>query len=233
MTRDRSGNSRIVFGLAVVAVGVLLTLDNLGLFDFGKIWDYWPVILILIGISKLVSGRLGPGLVLLVIGTAFLLPLIFEDIDWHDVWDYWPLFLVGLGVHLVLRSFFPHPRRAETEGRREEFPEEPDQDLRASAFLTGVHRRVSGVLHGGSLTAVMGGCEADLRDAETPPEGAVIDIFAFWGGVTLRIPDDWEVNPQVAVLMGVLEDNTRQRSTTTGRLQVKGMALMGGLEIKN
>ncbi len=244
MTCTRSkGNARIVFGLTVVTVGVLLTLDNLQLFDFHDLWQLWPVALMLVGIAKLSSGQMGRGVFWLAIGTVFLLPVVFEELSWHDLWNWWPLCFVALGLHMVARSIFPNAGRrrrmrqwqdAVREATAEASePEASEPDLRASAFLTGTQRRVSGVLRRGDLTAVMGGCDVDLTGAETAPGGAEIEIFAFWGGVTLRVPDDWEVDPQVTVLMGVLEDSTHQRRTTGGKLTVRGMALMGGLELRN
>ncbi len=240
MTRARhnGSNARVVFGLAVVAVGVLLTLHNLRLFDFHDLWRFWPVVLILIGMAKLGSGQPGSGLFWLAIGTVFLLPVVFEEIDWHDLWDFWPLLFIALGLRMVAPAFFPAPGcRPGTRRPRERDVAATDdastQDLQASAFLTGTQRRVSGVLRHGDLTAVMGGCDIDLSGAETAPSGAEIEIFAFWGGVTLRVPDDWELEPRVSVLMGVLEDNTHQRLATGGKLTVKGMALMGGLELRN
>lgn len=232
MARPRSrGSSRIVFGLAVVAVGVLLTLDNLGLFDFDDLWRFWPVVLMLIGISKLSSGEPGRGLLWLAVGTAFLLPVVFEELEWKQIWDFWPLFLVALGLHMVARSLFPRSRRPRPGPAIDRAA--PEAELKASAFLTGVERRVTGIFRRGNLAAVMGACDVDLTGTELAPEGAEIEIFAFWGGVTLRVPEDWMVDPRLVVLMGVVEDNTRQMKGSGPGLTVKGMALMGGLEVRN
>jgi hypothetical protein len=46
----------MVFGLVIVAVGVIALLESLGVID-GSVWQYaWPVILIIIGLS-FVFGR--------------------------------------------------------------------------------------------------------------------------------------------------------------------------------
>ncbi len=46
-------NTKIVIGLAVIIIGVVVLLANLG-YDVGiNIWDCWPVILILIGLGMI------------------------------------------------------------------------------------------------------------------------------------------------------------------------------------
>ena len=48
------------------------------------------------------------------------------------------------------------------------------------------------------------------------------------------MPDNWTVIGKVNPIMGGFEDLTRAPQTaTTHRLTVRGMVLMGGVEIKN
>ena len=44
---------RLVFGLAIMAWGLLLTLDNFGVIDAGRYWRLWPLLLIAIGVARL------------------------------------------------------------------------------------------------------------------------------------------------------------------------------------
>ena len=45
-------------GLALIAIGVLLLLEKLGIVTNG-LGTYWPVILIILGVGMLLSGRRG------------------------------------------------------------------------------------------------------------------------------------------------------------------------------
>lgn len=103
------------------------------------------------------------------------------------------------------------------------------------ALMSGVTRRVRNApFFGANMTAVMGGIELDLRQA-TLPEDAVIELFAFWGGIEIWVPREWSVVNQGFALMGSIEDKTGNLPQRPGqpRLVLRGMALMGGVEIKN
>src|SRR6267142_1188041 len=53
----------LVLAVLMIGAGVLLFLDNIGLFHFRDIWQYWPVALIILGVSKLFETRGAGGMV--------------------------------------------------------------------------------------------------------------------------------------------------------------------------
>ena len=79
----------------------------------------------------------------------------------------------------------------------------------------------------------MGGCEIDLRKATIGEEEAVLDIFAFWGGVVIQVPEEWEVDNRVNAFLGGVENKTRPVPSGAQRLVLTGTVLMGGAEVKN
>src|SRR5579859_651203 len=52
-----SGSGGVVVGTIIVAVGVILLLDNMGVVRAGDLWQYWPVALIAVGLSRVVESR--------------------------------------------------------------------------------------------------------------------------------------------------------------------------------
>jgi predicted membrane protein len=218
---------QLLMGLIIIAVGALFTLDNLGLVDARHYLRYWPAALILVGTLKVWQSRGGGGtfggLMFIVAGVWLLLETFrIVTISFADLW---PLILVFFGASLVWRGLRGGRERASTDGH---------STVSALAVLGGVHRgNNSRAFRGGDLTAVMGGCEIDLRQAAIDGE-AVIDVFAMWGGIEIKVPEDWTVASRVVPILGGFEDKTRpQRGAATHRLLIRGFAIMGGIEVKN
>ena len=66
-------NTRTVIGLLIIAAGILLLLKSLGIGTDYNVGDFWPVILIVIGLGKILQPKehrqLYWGLVITAIGT--------------------------------------------------------------------------------------------------------------------------------------------------------------------
>jgi predicted membrane protein len=166
------------------------------------------------------------GGILLTAGSLMLLDR-FDLIDF-SIWDLWPIFIIILGISLLRGA------RGRSSWRSRE---EPDSDsvVRGMAVLGGFSRKNSSKeFLGGELTAIMGGCELDLRNAAMKETEATIEIFALWGGVVVRIPEDWTVVVKVSPIMGGVEDTSLPpKDGPIKRLSITGFTIMGGAEIKN
>jgi predicted membrane protein len=223
----RRGFGTAILGLGVLAAGAILLLDNFGLTDAEKLFDYWPVLLILVGISHFVrpqgSRRYTAGSIFIFVGMVILLSnLGFIS---FGIWDLWPVILVIAGLSLILKPF-----------RRRGVNISDDSGVfEATAILGGANRRLSAAnFQGGDAIAIMGGCEIDLRDCGSEGGPAEIDTFAFWGGVEIRVPEDWEVQVKGLAILGGYGDETRTLNGEGRKvLVITGTAIMGGVEIKN
>jgi predicted membrane protein len=216
---------QLLMGLIIIAIGVLFTLNNFGLVEARQYLRYWPVGLILVGTLKVWQSRCGgsafAGLVFIVAGVSLLLETF--RIVTINFFDLWPLVLVFFGASLIWRGLRGGRAAVGTDGH---------STISAFAVLGGVHRgNNSRAFRGGDLTAVMGGCEIDLRQAAIDGE-AVIDVFAMWGGIEIKVPPDWAVSNQAIAIMGGVEDKSQATSDARQRLVVRGFVVMGGVEIK-
>jgi hypothetical protein len=107
--------------------------------------------------------------------------------------------------------------------------------VRSFAMLSGHELRpVSRPFRGADLNAIMGGIKLDLTSARMEGDNAVIEVFAFWGGVELFVPPDWTVTSEVTTLLAGFIDKRRPTTVVpTKHLIIKGMVVMAGVEIKN
>jgi predicted membrane protein len=218
---------QLVMGLLIVLVGVLFTLDSFGVTNATSYLRYWPAGLIVLGALKLWQSRGGgassAALVLIVAGTWLLL----ESLAILSVpfWQLWPLLLVLFGGSMVWQGM---------RGARNGRPADANATVSALAILAGVNRgNNSRNFRGGDLTAILGGCEIDLRDAAIDGE-AVVEVFAMWGGIEIRVPEDWTVVSRVTPILAGFDDKTRPaQGATAHRLVIRGFAIMGGIEVKN
>ena len=231
---------RLVVGLLIMLLGALFLLDNLDLVDVGDVFRLWPLFFVAIGATMAVqpSGTANRGFgVFLVIAGLWVLLYDFDIIP-VSFWDIWPVFLIGAGAWLVWRGI-GEPAGARrpgdvAPGRPASGPEVTGTDtVSAFAFMSGIERvNNSKGFRGADLTAIMGGVDLDLRDATMGAE-PVIDAFAFWGGIEIKVPNDWVVINKVMPLLGGLEDDTRPVEGSTKELLVRGSAIMGGMKVTN
>lgn len=221
--------ARVVLGLAVIALGVLWTLDNLDVLEADTVVRWWPVLVIGFGLAKLFgfgTPRSGTaGTVLLIAGTWLLAGGL--GFGWADFSLLFPLILVALGVHLLTRSFRTQALAVSTD--------DPSATLSTFAFWSGIDRKaVSQDFRGGDVTAVMGGADIDLRQARAAPQGAVLDLFVWWGGVDIKVSENWKVVNEANVVMGGIEDKAKAPPPDArDTLILRGLVVMGGIEIKN
>jgi predicted membrane protein len=224
-------SSQVVLGLLVVGMGVLFLLDNLDILNFRHAIGFWPLVFIVAGCAALFGN--GPrsgnylGGVLIAVGVLMILGRLgFFYVSWGTLW---PLVMIALGGLVLYRSLGPgrvaRPAAAAGAGA--------DSVVDIVAVLGGFERRVSTPdFRGGEITAVMGGCALDLREASIVKE-AVINVFTIWGGINIRVPPDWTVVLNGTPLMGGFSEKTVAPPDGSKRLVITGYAIMGGVEVRN
>ena len=219
---------KLILGIAIIVLGVAFTLDNFGVLEVGSFWQYWPLIFVAVGGAKLADSRRTGAWVSasswILVGVWWILYNL-EVVDIHPI-ELWPILLVFAGLFMVQRALRPAKKKSVSA----------DADkLTAYSMLSGVRRQsASSDFRGGDLTAIMGGCEVDLRQAQISNGPAIVDVLAFWGGIDLQVPRSFTVQQEAVAMLGGCEDKTDQSQADPDQiLIVRGLAVMGGVVIKN
>jgi hypothetical protein len=213
---------RLFFGILVIAAGVVLLLDNAGTLDAGEFFaTWWPAVLILAGVLTLAANpRHWPvALIIAAVGTAFLL----SNLGIVDIGDFIiPAALILVGFLVIFGRGLGS--RTETGDKVNSF----------NVFSGSEIASHSNEFQGGSISAIFGGAEVDLRDAVPTPD-AQLDVFTAFGGVEVRVPDGWQVEVKGLPLFGGIENATAKEAVAANapRLSISATVLFGGLEIKH
>ena len=220
---------RAFFGITIAALGGVLLLRNLEIIKFDS-WNVfwgtvWAVGLILAGLMTIFSSRKASlrvwGLLLMTIGVS--IGLGAYGVINISVWKiFWPVILIAIGLMVSVGS-----------GGRKRSKKSPAADSGSEkiAIFYGEESRVKGDYTGGSVTAIFGGVELDLRQSKIK-DGAIIDVFTFCGGVSINMPDDVIVKNEVRGILGGSEDKTVSKSSAKKTIYLRGECVLGGLEVK-
>ena len=248
---------KIVAGVFLILLGTLFILDNLRIVDAGSLWDYWPLLLIVPGVTRLLaptpSGPEGLGsdprrrrrsapaaqprhrLDSVPQGLAVPARRVRRLPDLAD----------GVAARRRPRGRrVPDPGARAFDGARAGLAATAGLAGRTSvsqlnefALCGGGHRVVqSADFRGGSITVIAGGFDIDLREAAIAGDSVAIELFVMMGGVVLRIPESWKVVVNVTPLLGGSDLKARTIAPPEGAVRtlvVNGFILMGGLEVKN
>ena len=171
----------LVIGLTIMAVGVALLLDTLGIREIGSLMKYWPGLLVLFGAS--------------------LVAQAFRPVDPAEAKK--PnggvpcFFLFLLAVAMAWTFGLPGGIDASAAGR----------SVSAAGVMGKAQTSAGSDVRRARVAAVMGRSSLDLRQVQLAPgDEIVVDVFVTMGRANVRIPDHWIVDWSALPIMGSLDE---------------------------
>jgi hypothetical protein len=103
-------NGRWIVGGALITVGVLILMMNIGMVDRFPVWKFWPVILMIVGLNKFTQPyNRAEGFWLFSLGAWLQVSLLrLWDLGFRDTW---PALLIALGIFWMWGSIERESRR--------------------------------------------------------------------------------------------------------------------------
>ncbi len=223
--------SSVLWGIALIAVGVVIALNATGITSIDLFFDGWWTLFIIIPcvVGFFTEGDKLGNLIGLAVGVVLLLAAqgIFQ---WKDIWEFGlAAIIILIGIKLVGGGLF-HRKPREVQRRLEESGK--TQHTSFTAF-TGNRVNLDGqCFYGAELNAVFGAIDYDLRNALIP-EDCVIKASAVFGGINILLPQDVHVKISSNSVFGSVDN---KRNSVHGEnavtIYIEGSGIFGGVDIK-
>lgn len=241
---------RMWTGIFILLIGVAVLIDRTttGLPEWLISWQTFLIALgLFIGVKH--QFRNVAWLVLILVGSAFLLPEINPELNFRPY--VWPAVLIIVGAFIILR-----PRRcnwddSETNDSQKKSGPAPDIEeakivdetsyskedfVHTTSVFGGVKKNIiSKNFKGGDLVNIFGGSELDLSRSDINGV-ATVEVTNIFGGTKLIVPSDWSVKSDAAVIFGGIDDKRHipnDPAATNKTLLIKGTVIFGGVDIKS
>ncbi|MBS1951456.1 MAG: hypothetical protein OJF59_000552 [Cytophagales bacterium] len=224
-TAPKSGKA--FAGLILVIIGSVLLGRQMGL-DI----PYWVLTweMLFIGLGLFLGARRGfrPGgwLIMILVGTAFLLDEYTDISIRHFIW---PVAIILFGLWMILK-----PRRQRKDWSFNDTSSITDSHLDINTVFGGTKKKImSKDFKGGEINSVFGGNDIDLTQADINGS-ATLDASVVFGGIKLIVPANWKIQSDVDCVFASVEDKRRDTTEVSNKtLILKGSLVFGSIEIKS
>lgn len=223
----------IIWGLAIIALGVIFGGNALGLFNFDVFFEGWWTLFIIVpsAISLITEKERLQSLAFLGAGIIMLLAAqhVFE---WEVAWKaILALFLILIGLSIIFRSIFHSKNDKEVEKKVKD-ADDKTMDAQTAVFSGSERVYNDEVFSGSNMVAIFGGAELDLRKAKFTKD-TVIKAFALFGGVEIKVPEDVNIKSKSGFIFGGISDDRKGESKGKYTIYLDAAGGFGGITISD
>lgn len=223
--------SSILWGIVLIAVGVIFALNALEIVDINIFFDGWWTLFIIVPCTiGLFTDYEKLGSIIGICIGVFLLLCCQNILSFDMLWKLLvPIIIILIGIKLIFRSIFCNKSAEVVKKLRENGEKLPY----GNAVFSGQNLNFENeVFKGAELNAVFGGVKCDLRNAKFEQD-CVISASAIFGGVDIYLPDNINVKVNSNSMFGGVSNKKHINSEINPfTVYLNATCMFGGVEIK-
>lgn len=223
--------SKILWGIALIAVGSIFALKAFGVTNVEIFFDgWWTLFIIVPCLVGIFSEREKTGNIIGLLIGVFLLLCCQNVLSFDMFWKLAiPAIIVIVGLKMIFGAIFGDKAIKMLETSRKN----GDSIKVGCATFSGQNLNFDGEqFSGAELTAVFGGVKCDLRQAIIEKDCAV-NATSVFGGIDILVPDNINVKVNSnSIFGGVSEKNHRTAVQGAVTIYINATCMFGGVEIK-
>lgn len=221
--------SRVLWGIVLIALGVLLALNALNITDINVFFDGWWTLFIIVPCTVgLFTEREKTGNIIGIVIGVFLLLCCRGILNFSMLWKLLvPIIIVIIGLKMLFTGIFGNKASEIID----KIKENGGEAKVGCATFSGCNLNYDGELfEGAELSAVFGGVKCDLRNAIIEKDCAV-KATAIFGGVDIFVPNNINVKVTSNSIFGGVSNKTAAHKDAP-TIYISGTCMFGGIEIK-
>ena len=221
--------SNLLWGFVFIIIGVVFGLNALEITDINIFFDGWWTLFIIvpcfIGLFK--DDDKSSNLIGLIIGLCLLLGCQ-DIIEFAIIWKLMiPAILVMIGLSFIFKDTLNSKVNKEIKKLNKNETKEY-----CACFSGQKIDFTKEEFTGCSLSAVFGGIECDLKKSIIK-EDTVINASSIFGGITIYVPEDINVEISSTSIFGGVSDKRKNKTTDAkDTIYINATSMFGGVEIK-
>lgn len=203
----------VIWGLAIIALGVIFGGNAIGLFSLNVFFDGWWTLFIIVPsvISLITEKEKLSSLGFLTAGVVLLLAAqnVFSyDVAWKAILA---VFLIVVGISIIIKGVLRNNNDKEVERKIKDLNDDKVMDSQMAIFSGSDRVYNDEAFAGANLVAVFGGVDLDLRNAIFNKD-TVIKAFCLFGGIDIKLPKDVQVQVRSGFIFGGISDDRKDKS---------------------
>ncbi len=226
--------SSIVWGIVLVAAGVIFALNSLDITNIDIFFKGWWTLFIIVPCTiNLFTDRkdIVGNLIGIAIG-VFLMLCARGILQYSMIWKLLlPIFVVAIGLKIFFRGLFGR-KDGEDDDDDDDDDDEDGKDVHTVNAIFSAHRiNYDGmVFRSAELNVIFGGAQLDLRNAIIEGD-CTVRANCIFGGITVLVPENVNVKVNSSNIFGGCSNKTTDHPGAH-TIYITSNSIFGGTSIK-